>query len=78
MSKTKMIFKKFPEGDVIALFPDEAADYNGNIVSYQRIGQHSAASPDLLTELPDASKSERAALLRELTSLIGYDVEEGN
>jgi hypothetical protein len=74
---TLMIFKKFPEGDVIALMPDEIADPYNNIMSYQRIGQHGVASPELINELKDATKRERAALKRELKGL-GYLIKEGN
>ncbi len=69
---TKVILRKFPEGDTIALFPDEVADHHGNIMSYQRIGQHGAASPDLVYELEPCTKSEASKLLKELES-IGYD-----
>lgn len=64
-------FHKFPGGDVIALFPDEIADNNGNIQSYMHIGQHAAASPDLTNELPEATTNEFFPLLRELVQ-IGY------
>lgn len=74
---TLIIFKKFPQGDVIALMPEDDADSQGNIMSYQRIGQHGAASPELLEDLEDATKQERAALKRELESL-GYLIKEGN
>lgn len=69
---TKVIFKKFIEGDIIALFPNEIADPNNNIMSYQHIGQHGAASPDLLHGLEDAKPSEYNDLLKEIIS-IGYD-----
>ena len=73
---TLMIFKIL-EGEVLALMPNEIADSSGNIQSYMRVGQHSAASPELVNELKDATKQERADLVKELTS-IGYLVKEGN
>lgn len=72
--KTKVVFRKFPEGDVIALFPDEAYDWHGNIMSYLHIGQHGGASPDLLDELENATESEYSDLFSELES-IGYNLE---
>ncbi|PJE78347.1 hypothetical protein CI610_02722 [invertebrate metagenome] len=45
-----VIFRKFPEGDVIALFPEELADSRGNILSYQTVGQHGAANPELIQD----------------------------
>ena len=72
--KTKVIFRKFEDGDVIALFPDEIGDNKGNISSYMHIGQHSAATPELIYSLSPASFSEYEPLMNELTSL-GYDLE---
>ena len=71
---TRVYFRKFPEGDIIALFPDELWDYEGNITCYQRIGQHGAASPELITELEAASPREFSVLKRELER-IGYRLE---
>jgi len=68
---TAVHFHKFPEGDVIALFPDLPAT-PPYITSYQHIGQHSDASIELLQDLPRATSVEYAPLLKELNS-IGYD-----
>ena len=68
----KVIFRKFPEGDVIALFPEELADNRGSILSYQAAGQHGAASPALVNDLEEATEEEYAALLNELTHQAGY------
>lgn len=62
---------------MIALFPDEIFDPHGNITSYQHLGQHGAASPELINELKNAKPEEYASLLKELRS-IGYDVEVAN
>lgn len=63
---TKVIFRKFPDGDVIAIFPDEVADPDGNLLSYMHVGQHGAASDDLIDELQPASRTEYYPLLDEL------------
>lgn len=68
---TAVHFRKFPEGDVIALFPELPAT-PPYITSYQHIGQHGDASKDLLVDLEHATASEAASLLKELVS-IGYD-----
>jgi len=68
---TKIHFKKFGDGDVIALFPEEIHSFDGYITSYQHVGQHGGASPVLMTELEDATQSEYEPLLKELTS-VGY------
>jgi len=72
MNNTKITFRKFPDGEIIALSPDTIADQNGNIDSYMHVGQHSAASPDLLTDLQKATKEEYTDLLEELINLVGY------
>lgn len=69
-----VVFKKFPEGDVIALFPYEVADPSGNIMSYMHIGQHGAASPELVQELEDATPAEYGNLQKELER-IGYELD---
>ena len=65
-----VVFRKFPEGDVIALFP-EIEDGPGLVLSYQHIGQHGSASVDLLSELEPATTNECAELMLELEQL-GY------
>ena len=67
-----VIFRKFPEGDVIALLSGYECNLN-MIMSYMHIGQHGEASIDLIDELDTCTNQEIKALLDELTS-IGYDV----
>lgn len=69
MSKTKVKFVNLA-GQPIALFPDEIADNNGNIMSYQKIGQHGAATPKLLRR-----KSIKAEELKKELERIGYELE---
>lgn len=64
-----VVFRVFPEGDVIALFPSEKE--RNLIMSYQHLGQHSLASPELVRELRPATPTQYAHLLAELKSL-GY------
>lgn len=69
---TAVIFRRFEEGDIIALFPSLPCDDSGLITSYQHIGQHSGASPDLIHELAPVPEADYAPLLAELVS-VGYD-----
>ena len=71
--KTRVIFRKFPEGDVIALFPEEKADSQYHCNSYQQIGQHSPASAALCYQLEKATHQEFAPLKAELERL-GYNL----
>lgn len=69
--KARVVFRKFPKGDIIALFP-EMEESTKTIQSYQHIGQHSTAHKDLLTDLELATPKEYAPLKKELES-IGYE-----
>jgi hypothetical protein len=66
----RVIFRKFPEGDVIALFPSQS-EGPGLINSYQHTGQHGAASQQLIKALRPAKPFEYESLLQELRA-IGY------
>ena len=73
---TKVIFRKFKDGEVIAIFPDELYDWiNKDLVwSYMHIGQHGAASKSLAEEKEAALPEEYVDLQEELES-IGYVLE---
>lgn len=73
--KTLVIFRKFKEGDVIALFPADIVDVSGNCNSYMHVGQHGGADYNgLLSTTELASPPEYKALKKELESL-GYDLD---
>jgi len=62
--------RKFPEGETIALFPDEPQE-RGLIESYMVVGQHGSACPELIDELEAATVEECAKLLADLKTC-GY------
>jgi hypothetical protein len=67
--ETIVIFRKWKDGDVIALFPYEPSDYEGYLCnSYMHIGQHSGANPRLVDMTIPVSSEEYADLKRELES----------
>ena len=70
----KTIFRKFKDGEVIALFPQIADSIGGGLCqSYMHTGQHSSATPDLVVKLTKlATPEEYAELLAELEQ-IGYN-----
>jgi hypothetical protein len=68
VTKLFILFRVFPEGDVIALFPNEST-HSGFIQSYQHIGQHGDASSELITDLREATSQESASLLNELIAI---------
>ena len=64
--KTKVIFRKYPEGDIIALFP-EVDEGGGNISTYMHMGQHARASyRGVVSSTKLAKPSEYASLKYEL------------
>lgn len=62
----RVIFRKFPHnGEVIALFPDQYNERNGNIGSYAHNGQHAETYPDF-GDTVAADPSDYNPLLGEL------------
>lgn len=70
---TKVIFRKFVDGDIIAVFPEIPHDCHGNVLSYMHVGQHAGTPyPEILTEtFPVMIPAEYKPLFRELEA-IGY------
>lgn len=68
-----VIFRRFPDGDVIALFPYLPAECLSAwpCQSYMHIGQHGAADPRIVHDTRPARPREYAALKAELER-IGY------
>ncbi|MCK5236221.1 MAG: hypothetical protein KAR06_04470 [Deltaproteobacteria bacterium] len=72
---TKVIFRKYPEGDVIALFPDNSYRRNYMTECYQHIGQHGEGDyRGVVASTKPATPEEYADLKAELES-IGYDLD---
>jgi len=70
-----VVFRKWKDGDILALFPKEIADSNGNCMSYEHVGQHGAAAyGGCVYKTKPAKPSEYAALKRELEG-IGYNLD---
>lgn len=66
----KVVFRKFPNGDAIAFFPEVLATMDPNMcMSYMRVGQHGAADVSLIKELKRASFAEVDSLHKELTGI---------
>lgn len=76
--KTRAIFRKFQDGDILALFPDideRAHDPGLFCLSYAHCGQHGSADLAMcLQHTESATPEERADLEKELLE-IGYDLE---
>lgn len=71
---TKVVFRRWKEGDVIALFPDEQWSQHGYMTtSYIHVGQHGDADyAGVIAATRPAREHEYQDLLSELKS-IGYE-----
>lgn len=64
-----VLFRKFSDGDVIALFPTVPGDSSPRTCSsFMHVGQHGAAGLDLIQITKPARPEEYADLKRELES----------
>lgn len=74
--KTKVVFRKFPDGDIIAMFYEDQrpSKYGLVCMSYMEVGQHGEASLDLVQSTELATPEEYADLKEELES-IGYNLD---
>lgn len=73
MEKINVAFRKFEDGEIIAVFIDNKykKESGGYYLSYMHIGQHGNCEPGLVDELETANKTEYTPLKKELESL-GY------
>lgn len=71
--KTSVTFRKFPDGEVIAIFP-YIEETDTCVLSYMHEGQHSQCFIGLLDKLQIAKPSEYYDLFEELEQ-IGYDLQ---
>jgi len=72
----KVIFRKFPDGQVIALLLGTEPDCNyGMIMSYMHVGQHGEADPGIVYHTALALPDEYAPLKAELESIYGETID---
>ena len=76
MKKVNVAFRKFDDGEVIAIFPTifpVPENSTKEVLSYMHMGQHGMCMECLVNELEKASKEEYTPLKKEL-EMIGYSV----
>lgn len=74
---TRVKFLIHPEDEtrtVFALFTDLKEGTN-TVLSYEHVGQHSQCSLEYADECYEAAPDKYEALHKELTNLVGYDLE---
>ncbi len=70
----KTIFRIYPDGEVIALFPQITATANGYLCeSYMHIGQHSGATPQLVINQTRLAIPNEYKELKDELERIGYN-----
>lgn len=76
MEKTKVVFRRYPDGQIIALFPEEPGDQAPyTCSSYMHVGQHSSADPQgVVSQTTLAEPRQYGRLKAELEGL-GYDLD---
>jgi len=76
MDQTLTIFRKFKEGDIIALFPEVKWDRQGLFCSsYQHIGQHGSADYQGVVSITTLATPEEYRELKEELESIGYTLK---
>lgn len=71
---TRVIFRKFEEyNEVIALFPDDIANEQGDCWSYMHYGQHSPADYNGVIRCTKLASDEEIQELLDELRYIGYD-----
>lgn len=72
--KTKVIFRKFPDGGIIALFPELPGTNNaGTCLNYMHEGQHGSGEATCNSTIPVRPK-EYEDLYNELVNVVGYEL----
>src|SRR5271166_4268457 len=73
---TKVIFRQYSDGDIIALFPEiPASESRGDCLSYMHLGQHGTANYNLvIDQTHTASEEQSMSLIIELNK-IGYELK---
>ncbi len=69
--KTEVIFRKYPDGEIIALFPDITGS-PGFIESYLHVGQHGSANYNIVMRQTKPAKPAEYAELKEELEGLGY------
>lgn len=71
---TKVTFRKEPEGNVLAVFPEVVFNNMNHVQCYSQIGQHSACQEQYYNKLPKATPEEYKEIKNELDNL-GYNLK---
>jgi putative ribosome biogenesis GTPase RsgA len=72
----KVIFRKWANGDITALFPEVPSDFfKPYCQSYEHVGQHGSADPYLVINNTTSATQEEYKDLKEELEKIGYKLQ---
>jgi len=69
---TDVIFRKFKDGEIIALFPYIPEFRYKTCMSYMHVGQHGTATLNIIDSTKLATEEEYLNLFTELENQVGY------
>ena len=69
-----MIFRRWPDGEIDALFPYDIADHRGNVTCYAHVGQHGSADYDHCIESTKPAKQAESLTLKQELETLGYKI----
>lgn len=72
---TEVIFRKYKDGEIIALFPYLIDNRFGTCQSYMHLGQHSGATLSIIDSTKLATEIEYKNLHSELINQVGYKLK---
>lgn len=72
--ETLTIFRKFPDGEIIAIFP-EMREGNYMCGSYLHVGQHGAGHYHIMIHRTEKASPQEYADLKEELESIGYNLK---
>ena len=79
---TEVIFRKWKpckeypnDVQIIALFPYEIEDFSGNVLCYERVGQHGGANYTYCLSASVPAKAEEYNSLKTKLESIGYNLK---
>jgi len=72
---TKVVFRKFDNGEIIALFPEIPGTNDVlTMSSYMHVGQHGSAHLSVVSNTKLATEEEYSSLKNELENIVGYNL----
>lgn len=74
MDKTKVVFRKFKNGNIIALFPEQSYRRNYVTGSYMHIGQHSDCDYHTVIGMTKPATPEEYKDLYQELEIVGYNL----